>query len=838
MPKYTTMKRRRIFFRLLLACSLLLSTSAARAQYVSIPDSNFGNWLYYNVDSFCMRGNSISGWLIDTTCPAVVNLTSLSCYDKHISSLEGIQYFKHLTYLSCGENNITYIPSLPDSLYRFFAGVNMLRSLPPLPPNLTDIDVSWNPGLRIPQTLPSGLLNFICGYDSLTTLPTLPATLLTLSCDNNKLTTLPSTLPPGIQSINVNGNQILNLPAIPASVTNLACEGNPIASLPVLPPRLANLDCGNTLLTSLPPLPLTLKTLYCESTSITALPNLPDSLTLLNCAHDGLTYLPALGRFVNYLDCSYNQLSTLPVLPDSLSSLNCKNNSAIYCLPRIQMQRLSLFYISGTSITCLPDRFSAMSYDISPDSLPSCTASSGCEFYYNLAGSIHSDNSPTCALDQLYPGASVTNMKVQLMSGNKIIQQFYTFNSGGYSFKTDSLTNYTITLDTTGLPLAIACPSSGSIPVSLSAADSVQGKNNFGVVCDGFDYGFSSIAASRFRATFPTTVHIEGGNMSKLLYNVDCGGGISGTVTTTISGSARYLGPAPGAIVPSTVSGNTLTYDFTNLDTIRCGSIDIIVVTDTNAVTGTPICFTVIIIPARPDHDAIDDTIKGCFNIIDSWDPNHKNVYPSDSIASGSWLTYTVDFQNTGTDTAYTVVVRDTLSRSLDASSFLYLASSSKAVIQLIDNAMTFTFPHINLVDSATNPPLSSGWIQYKVKTKPALTAGTTISNTAYIYFDMNPPVSTNTTVNVIDTDLSLGIVQTVSGSSITLSPNPNRGSFVLQTINSMGKEYMITDMLGHVIAQQKITADKEAIQMPEAAEGIYTLSVRGAQALKFVVMK
>ena len=173
--------------------------------------------------------------------------------------------------------------------------------------------------------------------------------------------------------------------------------------------------------------------------------------------------------------------------------------------------------------------------------------------------------------------------------------------------------------------------------------------------------------------------------MSKLLYNVDCGGGISGTVTTTISGSARYLGPAPGAIVPSTVSGNTLTYDFTNLDTIRCGSIDIIVVTDTNAVTGTPICFTVIIIPARPDHDAIDDTIKGCFNIIDSWDPNHKNVYPSDSIASGSWLTYTVDFQNTGTDTAYTVVVRDTLSRSLDASSFLYLASSSKAVIQLID---------------------------------------------------------------------------------------------------------------------------------------------------------
>jgi uncharacterized repeat protein (TIGR01451 family) len=172
--------------------------------------------------------------------------------------------------------------------------------------------------------------------------------------------------------------------------------------------------------------------------------------------------------------------------------------------------------------------------------------------------------------------------------------------------------------------------------------------------------------------------------------------------------------------------------------------------TDSNAIPGTPVCITAIVTPSIPDHNLSNDTLTACFEVRDSHDPNLKEVYPTSLTQNADWLTYTIHFQNTGNDTAYLVVLKDTLSQYVDAASFQYLASSHHAVIQLDHNAMTFTFPHINLVDSATNPPLSEGWIQYRVKANANLPNGTAINNTAYIYFDNNAAVVTNTaTTNV-----------------------------------------------------------------------------------------
>ena len=128
-------------------------------------------------------------------------------------------------------------------------------------------------------------------------------------------------------------------------------------------------------------------------------------------------------------------------------------------------------------------------------------------------------------------------------------------------------------------------------------------------------------------------------------------------------------------------------------------------------------------------------------------------------------------------------MVRDTLSPYLDASTFQYLASSNKAVVQLFGNAMMFTFPKINLVDSATNPPLSTGWIQYKVRSKPNLPVNAQITNTAYIYFDQNPAVVTNTAVTNV---LTTGIIPVLGNNTIHLYPNPNKGTFTLETSNGI----------------------------------------------------
>lgn len=86
-------------------------------------------------------------------------------------------------------------------------------------------------------------------------------------------------------------------------------------------------------------------------------------------------------------------------------------------------------------------------------------------------------------------------------------------------------------------------------------------------------------------------------------------------------------------------------------------------------------------------------------------------------------------------------------------------------------------------------------------------------------------------------TSTTTGITE-LSSADIKLYPNPNKGSFTLKTLNSIGNNYTIYDMLETVIAQNTIASDIETIQLPEASGGIYTLIVTGAVPVRFVVVQ
>jgi uncharacterized repeat protein (TIGR01451 family) len=443
---------------------------------------------------------------------------------------------------------------------------------------------------------------------------------------------------------------------------------------------------------------------------------------------------------------------------------------------------------------------------------------------------VHTDTSATCQQDSLNPGTLLRNMKVQLKQNGQVKQQFYTFSGGGYSFKTDSLVSYEVEIDTAQLPFMVSCPSSGSRSVALSPTDSVHINENFGLECTVTDFGVVSISGARFRPTFSTIVHSTAGNFTQLQYNATCGAGTSGIVTTTFSGAVHYTSPAAGALTPS-LSGNTLTYNIADLNTLQAGSLDVILTTDTSAPIGSQVCITTTISPTTPDANTSNDILTQCFTVRNSLDPNMKEVYPAALQQNKSeWLTYTIHFQNTGNDTAYTVVLKDTLDNAVMPESFQYLASSHHAVIQLFGKAMVFTFPKINLVDSATNPLLSEGWIQYKVKTKPNLPMNTVVRNTAYIYFDLNPAIVTNTASSTVTIT---GVNTLADDNNIRLYPNPNGGSFVLETTNAAGSEYQVYDMLGSLIAQGAINTDHQQISMTDVAAGVYTLQLRRDASIK-----
>ncbi|MDP4826230.1 MAG: VCBS repeat-containing protein [Flavobacteriales bacterium] len=140
-----------------------------------------------------------------------------------------------------------------------------------------------------------------------------------------------------------------------------------------------------------------------------------------------------------------------------------------------------------------------------------------------------------------------------------------------------------------------------------------------------------------------------------------------------------------------------------------------------------------------------------------AYDPNDKQAFPL-GYTDEHWLLqeteqeFLIRFQNTGNAPAQNIRIQDTLDVNFDISSFKLIANSH-SVITLINpetRLIDFYFENIQLPDSVNNEPDSHGLISYKITPLPNLPGGTVLENTAYIYFDNNDPIITNTTWTTI----------------------------------------------------------------------------------------
>jgi|GEM_PF-916447 len=174
-------------------------------------------------------------------------------------------------------------------------------------------------------------------------------------------------------------------------------------------------------------------------------------------------------------------------------------------------------------------------------------------------------------------------------------------------------------------------------------------------------------------------------------------------------------------------------------------------------------------------------TTTKCVPVVNSYDPNDKNATPlgfgeAHSVRPGTPLEYTIRFQNTGNDTAYLVVIRDTLSPHFNADRIEVLGASHAYEFALLnENILHFSFNNILLPDSTANLEASQGYVLFRVYPKGGLAQGTVVENNAAIYFDYNEPIITNT---VLRTYEDFVLVKTDEGIApqalnVIIYPNP-----------------------------------------------------------------
>ena len=192
------------------------------------------------------------------------------------------------------------------------------------------------------------------------------------------------------------------------------------------------------------------------------------------------------------------------------------------------------------------------------------------------------------------------------------------------------------------------------------------------------------------------------------------------------------------------------------------------------------------VLPIVTDADSTDNKDEELEIVTGPCDPNDKQVVPPDFItpqhvAEQRWLTYTIRFQNVGPDTAFDVIVRDTMDQLLDVPSLEVLDYSHDYEIEMHGHDMAFVFRNAMLPDSAVDEPNSRGFIKYRIKAKTSAELGDVIENTAHIYFDFNHAVITNTTQTPVDTSVHVLPPVTPAAMAPWMSVYPNPGNGIVQ---------------------------------------------------------
>ena len=223
-----------------------------------------------------------------------------------------------------------------------------------------------------------------------------------------------------------------------------------------------------------------------------------------------------------------------------------------------------------------------------------------------------------------------------------------------------------------------------------------------------------------------------------------------------------------------------------------------------------------------------------CQQNVGSFDPNDKQAFPrgygsQHLLEANTDIEYLIRFQNTGTDTAFTVVILDTLSAHLDARKVRPGAASHRYDFALLDgNVLRFRFDNILLPDSNVNEPASHGFIKFRVPQQPDNPDGTFIENSAAIYFDFNDPVITNTTFHTIGDHFILVKTDNPLGAApLAVFPNPAASVAIFQLPDPAERAvFELSDRLGQSLRTDVFSGNQYRFERGVLPAGVYLYKV------------
>jgi uncharacterized repeat protein (TIGR01451 family) len=305
---------------------------------------------------------------------------------------------------------------------------------------------------------------------------------------------------------------------------------------------------------------------------------------------------------------------------------------------------------------------------------------------------------------------------------------------------------------------------------------------------------------------------------------------LSGTVTFVGNSVSTISNVSPAG---SVANANGFTFNFSNLMPFETRTIIVSMTVPSIPIVslGQILTNSVSVSPPTGDVVATNNNESICQQIIAAYDPNDKVESHGPKILLSSflpneYLQYTIRFENEGNASAINVRVNDILDPKIDENSVLMVRASHNYSLDRVANNLNFKFDNIQLPVSVANSNIGKGYVTFKAKLKPGFALGDIIPNTANIYFDTNPAITTNT----FNTEfVSLLSTSNFSLSNYLLYPNPASSSFQIEINDSTEKlkTIEITDVLGKIVRKiVEPTSNQQTINVDGFSKGIYFVKI------------
>ncbi|WP_417600732.1 T9SS type A sorting domain-containing protein [Owenweeksia hongkongensis] len=296
------------------------------------------------------------------------------------------------------------------------------------------------------------------------------------------------------------------------------------------------------------------------------------------------------------------------------------------------------------------------------------------------------------------------------------------------------------------------------------------------------------------------------------------------SVKVTLPPTVSFQSSTP---TPTSISGNEYTYTYQGMGqaTQEIITFSAKINLGTNAIGDTLKWYSEVV-PVSGDIDMSNDKDTTCTTVVAACDPNDKTPSVEQSLPGLSRLDYHIRFQNTGTDTAYSVTIVDTLESYFDPASIMINGASHDYSFHISDNnVIAWTFDNILLPDSGANYAGSQGFVNFSIDVDPTLNVGDIIDNDAEIYFDFQPAVHTNHAKTAIVS--VLGVEEFLERqTSLEVYPNPARGMFYIENSLNEEQEVKLIDATGKVIRNISLQPEMMAeVGTYGLAPGIYFIN-------------